>query len=726
MLLTAPTSAQDPVVVSSDDGTIVSDGVIVLQEIVVTGEKVARDQSETYSSVGVVTSEEIDDLPIDDLNQALNLIANVRALPSGQGNANISIRGLNAEGVTQPSARSSPIVQVSVDGAIQGVEATRRGSRGIWDVEQIEVYRGPQSTLQGPNALGGAVIINTKDPVYTPELILEGEAGNNDYLSGAVVANVPVIADQVAVRVAAQSFKKTKDIDFVDPRFASLGEEEFQEIRGKLLVTPAALPGLRAVFSISHTHDKPGWDAVTGPDFFARVYDDPTGTAAELRDTNVNRYVADIEYTFLEHFTLSSLSSFVDTRVSIRSPEGSTFARGDTRDIHTFAQDVNIAYENPDVPLSGLFGIYGSYQRNDTSSHITADTVPGLGLPTSAVFGLPNVTVQDLEGRFTNSTIAAYGEARYTLFDRLTLIGGGRVLYEEVGSKLTGQALDFDQTAVNIGTCQAIGCVPTPAYGSLDEDNSVGNPVVLPKIGLAFDVFEGHTIAATVSRGYRAGFSEAVAGRADINEVDPEYLWAYELAYRSRWLNDRLQFNANGFYYDYRDQQVPTYNPAFPGQTIVRNAADSHAYGAEFELHYRPLEYVEVFGSLGLLHTEYDKAVVVVDNAEVDISGNAFPGAPAVTFTVGGIVKHHSGLYAAADVTFTDGFYSDDDLTNDRYVDSYTLVNAQLGYEYGPARISGYVRNLFNEEYLTSIGAGNTFATIGEGREFGLRGTLRF
>ena len=126
---------------------------VMLAPVVVEGEKLSRERFRTYASVGVTTAEEIETYAIESLDQALQRLPNVTSKPDGSGDANIVIRGLNAEGVTQPS-RAAPIISVIVDGAQQGVEATRRGSRGLFDVEQVEVLRGPQSTLQGRNALG--------------------------------------------------------------------------------------------------------------------------------------------------------------------------------------------------------------------------------------------------------------------------------------------------------------------------------------------------------------------------------------------------------------------------------------------------------------------------------------------------------------------------------------------------------------------------------------------
>ncbi|MEW5424782.1 TonB-dependent receptor [Amorphus sp. 3PC139-8] len=700
---------------NSQGAVAASQGAVTLEPITVQGEKFPRDTFRTYTSVGVSTSAEISDYNDTTFDQAVSRMANVTANQTGTGDNNFSIRGLNAEGVTQPS-RSAPIISVVVDGATQGVEATRRGSRGVWDVEQIEVLRGPQSTLQGRNSLGGTVIVDTKDPTYTPEIIIEGQMGNQDYFDGAFAISTPIIADQVAVRIAGQAFRKDNDIDYPDPSIASLGDDEYEELRGKLLIEPEAIPGLSALFTVSRTHDKPSWNAVTGPDYFAREYTDPSNTAAEFRDTYVNRYIAELGYEFSPSLTLKSITAFNDANVSISSPAGSSFDRSDKRDEKDFSQDIQLTFNRPDFPLSGVFGVFAGSFETDLNSSIETNSL--------AAYGIPTASVQQLDAENKTTSVAAYTDLRYEVWDRVTLLGGGRILQDTVSSDYNGKALDLEATQVNIMQCLYLGCVPEPAYGSLNEDTSVTNTVFLPKLGIAFDLSEDQTVGVTASRGYRAGFAEAVPGTTTINKVDPEYLWSYEVAYRSRWLEDKLAINANTFYYDYENQQILTYNPNFPGQTFTENSGKSHAYGAEFEVRYRPFASLELFSTLGLLKTEFDEGVTTAGN----LTGKEFPESPAVTAAFGGVWRHHSGFFASADVTYTDGYYSGGDVMNSsaQKVDSYTLVNAQLGYETRYALVSVFARNLLDEDYLTSISNTGNEATIGEGRFFGLRVSARY
>ncbi|MFD1331983.1 TonB-dependent receptor [Methylopila musalis] len=686
------------------------DEATTLEPITVYGEKAARDSSRTYTSVGVVTDEELQQSSARDAAQAYNRLANVRSFPSSSGDSSIVIRGLNAEGVTGPS-RAAPVISVLVDGAPQNIEAIRRGSRGVWDVEQIEVLRGPQSTLQGRNSLGGSVLIKTKDPTFEPEVIVDGSLGTESSRSGAFVLSGPLVKDQVAVRIAGQISRETKDIKYVAPGFDDQLRDDFEQIRAKLLITPDAIPGFSALLSVSRTHDKPGWTFVSGPDFFDRRFDPTVGYAAEFRDTKVNRYGAELSYEFAPGWKLTSLTTLSESDLKIHTPAGAQFNRNDTRDGKDLSQDVRLNFDPEGSNLSGVLGVFAGRYTNDVASDI--------GTTQLAPFGVPNAIVQELKADTRTTSIAAYADIRYKLLDRWTLIGGGRLLREKVGGRYDGQALDIDATL----QCLAIGC-PFPVYGSLDERSSVSKTVFLPKFGLAYDLADNQTVAATAAKGYRSGFAEVVAGTTTLRKISPEYLWSYEVAYRSKWFDDRLQIDANVFYYDYKDQQLLSFNPAFPGQTITENSGRSHAYGAELETRWRPIDELTLFANLGLMKTRFEKAVTTVG----DLKGHEFPESPAVTLALGAHWKHHSGVFVGGDVSYTDGFFSAGDLANtrSRYVQSFTLVNATLGYEMKHGTVALFARNLFDKQYLTGVDASGLSAAIGDGRVVGVRGTARF
>lgn len=191
---------------------------VALPGIVVEGEKVVRTLRDTTTSIGVVTGQQIREQQIQDVQEALNQTANVMAPEGSKGNSGFTIRGINSEGLTQnQSPWLAPVISVIIDGATQNPEATRRGARGLWDVEQVEVLRGPQSTLQARNSLAGSVHVKTNDPTYQFLTILEGTVGENALKSGGFVFNAPIVAGQTALRISGQVLEGNKDIHYTDP-----------------------------------------------------------------------------------------------------------------------------------------------------------------------------------------------------------------------------------------------------------------------------------------------------------------------------------------------------------------------------------------------------------------------------------------------------------------------------------------------------------------------------
>lgn len=683
---------------------VTAQDMIELDSITVSGEKLTRDLSNVYSSVGVVTGQQFFDYAIEDLRDSLNKLANTRVSNANRGNSGVVIRGLSSDGISQPT-NSSPTIALVIDGASQNGEGLRRGNRGTWDVANVEVFRGPQSTLQGRNAMGGAVVVNTNDPTWNYEAALEGDfassSDSGDFANGAFMLSGPMVENQLAFRLSGQYFEDESGIAYADPLNEDLGQGHFGQLRAKFLLTPAALDGFEALFTVSHTSDKPSVSAVTGPDFFARRFDSDV-SAVELRQTDITNVVANISQELGEGIKLRSVTAYVETDATIESPAGAVaFIRDEVRPGNDFTEDLRLELEEGVRPLSGVIGLNVgrfSYKRD---SNITV---------TNTAYGLYDMLYQDLLATNTLTSYALYADMRYAFAERWSLFFGGRLGYETVDVTNNGEVLNL----------RSFG------YDTIDQNASTDYTVALPKIGIAYEIDAKQNIAFTISEGFRAGFA-AVDTFGNPYEVDPETLWAYEVAYRSKWFDDRLEFNVNGFYYKFSDLQIAVEdpNPLFR-QSITMNAGEAHAYGAEFELRARITQEFSAFASLGLLRTEFDSAVM----ATGDYTGNEFPEAPAATFNIGGIYRHASGFFASADLSYTDGYYSVGDVANteDERISAFTLVNAAIGYEAKSWSVTLYAKNIFDEQYLTSIYIDDfgSEANIGDGRVIGVRARATF
>ncbi|MEM8791004.1 MAG: TonB-dependent receptor [Pseudomonadota bacterium] len=668
---------------------------MMVQPIIVLGEKIDRPFLETTTSVGVITSEDLERFPIFSLPDSFRRLANVRLLDGNGGNSAIQIRGLNADGVAE-IANAQPLISYIIDGATQNTEGIRRGVRSTWDLKQVEVLRGPQSGLFGRAALAGAVVIESNDPTFFWEGAVKGRIGNNEQVGGAFMLSGPIIEDQVAFRFSGELQDEELDIEYADAANTFLRDDTFQNVRAKLLAEPEAVPGLSALFTFNYAFDAPGTPIVSGPDFFARTLVGDA-TFAENREAMVFNYIGDISYELTDGLVIRSLSSFINTDLEIRSaPTSTAFRRRDTRDGGDFTQELRLEIDDRDgTGVSGVFGgFFGDFDET-IDSLIEADLGGGFITVTDGVFG------------DDTTTTAVYADLRYNFYGPWSVLGGLR--YQR------------DRVRNSAFTESAFGDTVFAAEETFD--------VVLPKAGLSYEIDETQTISAVASRGYRAGFTENLVFTDVPNVVDPEFVWTYELAYRFVSADQRLTFGANAFFNDYSDQQITIFDPVFFPATSTFNAGDSKSFGAEFEGRYAFENGLELFGALGVLRTELDGITnPICDPSGGSCDGNEFPEAPTVTFSAGGFYQHHTGVFGSADVSYTGSYFTSGDINNtpELEVDSSVLVNASLGYEYEAVSANFYVKNLFNEDFLAGVFPGATEANIGASRRFGVEVQIGF
>jgi iron complex outermembrane recepter protein len=687
--------------------------------IVVEGEKVLRTLRDTTTSTGVVTGQEIKDRQILDLQEALNSTPNVLANEGNRGNSGFVIRGLNSEGLTQnQSASAASLVSVVIDGATQNPEATRRGARALWDVEQVEILRGPQSTLQARNSLAGTVFVKTNDPVYKFESTVEGTLGSFGLWNRAFVVNTPIVGNQFAVRIAGQLAQGEHDIGYTNAANNRLDNDRLANLRGKVLIEPNSVPGLSVLLTAARTEDRPAVTSVSEPNFFARILaDDPTNV--DFRSTNANNYIADVSYQVAPNYKVRSITAFANTDTEIVSAEGSRTPRDDTRNGTDFTQDLRLEIDKKGNGLSGVLGLFYGRFGTDIDSLITSVDLGG-------------ATVQDLLAKHTTTSVAAYGELRYRFMDRYQLIGGGRLLHDVIESRADGQTIDL---------FPFICCGEFPGQVLINENNKAEYTRALPKVGMTYDLDRNQTVGFTFSKGYRAGFFHLPIGTTAVSEVKPEDLNAYELSYRSTWAGGRFYLGGNIFYYDYKNQQIAMEHPTIIGSTFIVNGNKSHAYGAEIEARWRPDDRWQLVAGLGLIQTRFDDFVTIIPVPPLgtvggNFTGNEFPESPAMSFMVAAHYKDPSGWFAGANLRYVDGFYSNNDVANTpiRFVSSYTIVDARIGYEWeqSKTKLTLFAKNILDEQYVTSLSADNggpagpNQATVGDGRLVGVTLTQRF
>ncbi|MCY4044693.1 MAG: TonB-dependent receptor plug domain-containing protein, partial [Cellvibrionales bacterium] len=277
------------------------------EEVVIYGEKQDKSLQETPVSVGVLTNEDLNNSTISDFNDVYNRLANV-SITRGGNEGLFSIRGVNIEGFGNNPHNYT--AGVYVDDVALDVMSIRYGAMNIWDVEQIEVYRGPQGTLQGRSALNGAMVIKTLDPTYEWSGKSQATYGNYNTKRHSVAAGGAIVDDILAFRLAAEDYRSDGYVENVTRNEEDYSGFKRQMVRGKLLFEPT--DALDALLTFTHAKNNIGDNPNVpseNPFNFEAVSDHNA-----YHNTQTNTGSLKLTYDVNDNVTLTSVSTYADDK----------------------------------------------------------------------------------------------------------------------------------------------------------------------------------------------------------------------------------------------------------------------------------------------------------------------------------------------------------------------------------------------------------------------------
>ena len=670
--------------------------------IIVTGQKIARTLQDTNASVAVVDQQAIQDANFRDVYDVIGQTANVASLFDGAG---FSIRGLRNTGAGSGEA-TSDVASIFVDGVFIPSSLLTNGAFSLWDAQSVEIFRGPQSTIQGRNSLAGAIVVRTVDPGDEFSGDFQLEAAEFNSYRGSAALTLPIAPGQVSLRLAGDYQRSD---GFQEGTFVGRDDvDESEAITGRatLLLTPDFAPNFSARLNFTYTDNEEGENRVIEEVFRQ------TG-ARENNQNNIDRqgaeaYIASAElsYNFTDELTLTSVTGYIDSNsffnfdpdsnnpitTSLPLPGGlaDEFQMSMSED-RIFTQELRLAYESDRI--SALLGGYfydnaGSFDSDNNTvvgtdfafpDPATLAFVLGLDVPTATFLRSQIVTlVPAFPVNLINQTTtdvrnyAVFGEATFELTDRIHLTLGARYDSEEVIQTAVNGTLVPTIPATGDPTIDALLFQVTQQFSNVfnfDAENTFD--AFLPKAGITFDMSDDASIAFTYQRAYRAGalsfntfralLAPAGSTQADlealgvVNQFAPEFTNNYELAFRSEWLDGDLIVNANAYYIDYTDQQILVQLSGNPLDTITENAGASRLQGFELETTMRPTDGLSLFFNLGVTDTKYTDGAGVAGG---DITGFEFTYAPDVTVGFGGRYEHESGFFANLRTRLTAGSFT--------------------------------------------------------------------
>ena len=639
------------------------------------------------------------------ITNSANLAAAVPNLqvssPYGTTQPNFSLRGISVANEYN-SNQASPI-GVYIDD-IYLASRTAHGM-GLFDLDRVEVLRGPQGTLFGRNTTGGAINFITKAPTLSGNQgYAEAGYGSFNTVTAQAAIETTMVQDQLGLRVSGNYAKGDGQIKNVYAGGLDPNSQDTLQLRAILRIRPGDGPldiKLKGYFG----RDQGTQAAVhgllpfrTGLDFF-QVNENRIG----LNKTHAYGGSATIAYAFSPTLTFTSITSRDGGRQNLQqAADGSPL---DVLDINwrsqfqQFSEEGRFNYNGDRLKLVGG-GFYGA---DETST----DNTVNIG----SVFG-PGVNGGFFQHyRQVRRSYATFAQGDYNLTDRLVLTLGARYTWDRSQYR-DGYAYLF---AGNVGgpqtplatTVPCPGVAGTCAYNAAARYNIDGkNNALTGRASLSY-TFEGGTLVyASYNRGYRSGAFNGggYTSSAGINYIAPERVDAYEVGVKGRYF-DMLTLTAAGFYYNYKNQQVQDTRPG-PVSFLV-NAPKAEVYGAEAEARLRLSPMVTLTASGGYLHSTYKQLTLQGTN----LAGNDLPFAPRFT-AQGGVdltlfKNGTDGLTVSPSVAyFSRQFFSPFNSINavgtmqnnsELQQRGYAKVNLTAAYTLGRFTIKGFANNLFDK-----------------------------
>ncbi|TMO70776.1 TonB-dependent receptor [Pseudoalteromonas sp. S3785] len=679
-----------PLIANADDSD--------LERIVVTGD-FQRESIQTLSASASLFSEsEINQRGASFLDEMLGSTANVNFTSGASRGRYIQIRGVGLR--SQFVDPINPSVGLVIDGInYSGLG----GSSLLFDIDHVEIYRGPQGTRFGADGMAGMIQMESAQATADPSLKLQVGMGTYNSREAGLAASTG-LTDDTSARV---SYFRRKSDGYVDNLYLNDETQQQDEQVARFKLNSQLTEHLNTELNLHYIDINNGYDAFTLDNSRNSVADEPGQDNQQSYAIGINN-----TYTGFDAFDVSLNLSAIDTEL-----------------LYSFDEDwvCNDANE-PQLCAAGLHP--WGYSSTDVYTRDRDDQSANLQLNSKTGNWVAGVYYQnrdvDLEREYTwlaspfastyeTSNVAVYGQVATPIGPKSTLITGLRV-----------EQYQGDYTDSN---------------GFIEETDDV---MVGGKLALEYQVIDRTMIYASITRGYKAGGinSEALAKAKDegLNldadffqqhtSFDPEYLWSGEFGVKGSSLDDKFTLRLAAFYMHRDNIQLKAWqveNQQFTG--YVDNASSGSNYGLEVEGSYQLTEDLFLTGSAGYLNTEIDDFVT---QSGLNQDGREQAQSPKYQYAFSARYNFTNELYGMIGVEGKDDYYFSD--SHNSQAPSSNLVNLSFGYEADMWAVRAWARNVFDEEVPTrGFEFGNnpldgyethTYVQLGEPRVAGVTFTL--
>lgn len=710
-LVSLPFAAALPHMAAAQSATGSAAPPSLLEEITVTAQKRSESLQKTPISITALSGDTLTARGQTTLDSVAQMVPGLN-MSQQIGQARITLRGIGVDNISTGSEAS---IAFNQDGVFFSRSSAALAS--FYDIERVEVLRGPQGTLYGRNATGGSVNIITNKPTDELGGYLSVTGGNYDTINTEGALNVP-LSDKVAARVAFQ----TQNHDGYGTNIVTgndVDSKDSEAVRGQLQFDASDAFTILITGDYYHSSDSSNGYHYFGPGAFTATGEQitPTGLLlggyapeseldiASARDTlaRAEHYGGRIrmDYAINDTVSVASLTAYRRTDFELYtdiSPLAvDLFPIVPLREeSKQFSQEFQLNVETDRHSL--VAGVYYLHEKIDGEI---------IGPFNLLAVGGPDFLVQGFYsgGKMKTEAAAVYAQDVFSITDRLRLTVGARYSWEK---KSVDDQGDFD-------LARPFDPANIPLTPHHIDDKSFD--AFTPKIGLDYDLSDDTLIYASFSKGFKSGTYNL--GSA-LPALDPEKIKAFEVGLKTTLLDNRFRANLTGFYYDYTDLQV---NKVSNFVLVLENAATAEIYGMEGEFSLQPFEApLLVTLNTSFLHARFDEYVtadpsrpagdgVTIDPDSglpgFDLHGKKLAQAPDYSINLGieytfdteiGEINLRGESYWVGKVYFSP--FNFEPLSQP----AYNLQNAYISYEAedGSWNLTAFIRNIRDKEIRAS------------------------
>lgn len=699
-----------------------------LEEVVVSEFRQSLVQ-ELDSSISVLNQETIRSATLQHFEELISLVPNMNFSGDGARARYFQMRGIGE--LEQYEGAPNPSIGFIVDDIdLSGVG----GISSLFDIQQVEVLRGPHATRFGASALAGMVYVQTADPAVEFSVNAEALLGSDDTFAGGAAVGGRM-TDKLSGRFSIHQFRGNGFYDNVSLAVDDSNERDELTSRGKLLWEmdndwQAKLSLLYADYDNGYDAWSPENGRVTFSNNPGRDEQKTVGSSLKFSGPLSDS----VDFVSITGFAGSDILFSYDGEWGDEdywAPYGYDYIYVNERERESLSQEFRLVSSPQGRIFNGhtdwVLGVFG--QRLDESNDILSAGLYDDSVDEPYSWCQPCIDNTTLQSDYESSNYAIFGRLDTDLSARTTL---------NIGLRLERWESDYrdefnDHIWGNPGQPVTHDFHPS--------ENLWGGDV-----SLNFQLTERARLYGLVSRGYKAGgfnpsLARALGPNAELGPeaiaYSPEKLLNYEAGIKGLWLDGNLSAEIAMFYMDREDMQLRssvqfTDNPN--DFIFITSNAKGHSYGLEASMAWQLNDHWQLHGGLGLLQSKIDEYALDREaDIEGDLIGREFAHAPPYTLNLGVSYANAAGWVARLDYNAMGSYYFD--YSHDEKSGSYQTVNLKLGKQWQNWSVYGWVRNLFDEDYYTrgfSFGLEppwfprTRYTRLGDPRHYGITVSYRY